>query len=461
MRTRFTRTAGIGAVLAGFASAGGPGTAFPADRSVALTVYNQNLGVVKDVRTIELKRGVNEVRFTDVAAQIDPTSVHFSSVADPGRVRILEQNYQYDLAGAERILQKYVDQEITVVTKEDGKVFGGTLLSYDGGSLVLRTSGGDGITIVNRGEVKNLEFPKLPSGLITRPTLVWTLDSETSGGEACEVSYMTSGINWHAEYVAVTDEKDANLDFAGWVSIENNSGATYENAKLKLVAGDVHRAEERGGRPMMMKDLAVMEAAGAPAFEEKAFFEYHLYTLTRPATVADHETKQLSLFDPARTAVTKIFQLDATKNEKVVVALEFRNTKAAGLGMPLPKGKVRTYKRDSDGSLEFIGEDAIDHTAADEKVTIQLGNAFDVVPERTQTDFKQISRHVQEQAFQILLRNHKKENVTVKVVEHVYGDWKVLEASHKWTKKDAFTIEFEVPVTAGGEATVTYRVRIG
>ncbi len=424
-----------------------------------LTIYNQDLALVREVRSIDFKKGIFETKFQDVASRIDPTSVHFKVPKFPDQVTILEQNYQFDLVSSEKILEKYIDKTIQLVTKQD-KDYKGELLSYDGGGLTLKESNG-AIRIISRAEVRDLLFPALPEGLITRPTLVWQLDSDVAGKQEAEVSYLTSGINWHAEYVAVADKDDKNIELSGWVSIDNRSGATYSNAKLKLIAGDIHRVREELGYPVEVRPTA-MDAKRAVTFEEKAFFEYHMYTLTRPATVKDKEIKQLTLFPNTTVKVQKIFTFDGSWYEKKVkVNLEFQNTQKDGLGIPLPKGKVRVYKEDTDKSQEFVGEDLIDHTPKDEKVRIYVGNAFDIVGERMQTDYKRISDDVDRYSFQITLRNHKEQKVEVVVIEHLsYGaEWEIINNNYDYVKKDASTIEFKIPLEKDSEKKLNYTVQ--
>jgi hypothetical protein len=443
--------------LAVLGSTPAPGTREGApDRSVALTIYNDNLALVKDRRTLDFQKGVGEIRFTDVASQIDPTSVHFQTTDDPDAGRVLEQNFKYDLVSAERLLQKYVDSPLEVLTK-DGKLHSGTLLSFEGGTLLLRE--GEGMVSLERAQVQEVRYGKLPGGLITRPTLQWLVES-SGGRHPAELRYLTTGISWHAEYVAVATEAGDRMDVAGWVSVDNQSGATYEDAMLKLVAGDVHRAEQAPApREMMVKAMSVSGAA-ADQFEEESFSEYHLYTLTRPATVADREIKQLALFPTARLKSRKVYTYDGSRDpRKVRVTLEAKNSKVDGLGIPLPKGKVRVYQEDASKSLQFAGEDQIDHTPKDEMVRINIGNAFDVVGERKVTDQRNISTRVHESSFEIRVRNHKKEAVPVVVVEHAWGDWYVTASTPEFRKRDAYTLEFPVTVPANGEAVVTYTLR--
>lgn len=424
---------------------------------VAITVYNNNLALVRDVRALQLKKGQIEVQFSDVAARIDPTSVHFTSLTAPDGVAILEQNYEYDLVSPSKILEKYIDHNIRVFTEGDD-IFEGVLLSSREGDLVLSDPEG-GIRTLKGKSVLHIEYPALPEGLITRPTLVWLLENHRPGEHQAEVSYLTEGVSWHAEYVAVVNADDTELDLGGWVSIDNKSGATYREAKLKLIAGDVHRVEERKPAPVYRAKVE-LAAAAVPQFEEKTFFEYHMYTLQRRATIRDRQIKQMSLFPNAQVEVDKIFTYDGRQDEgKVRVNLEFQNSAEAGLGIPLPKGKLRVYKEDDDRSLQFVGEDRIDHTPKDEKVRVYLGNAFDIIGERKVIDHKRITDRVREEEVEITLRNHKEVDVTVVVIEHLYGDWDIISSSQSYRKKDARTIEFDVPVGSDGESILTYRVR--
>jgi hypothetical protein len=427
-------------------------------QDVSITVYNQNRAVVRDVRPLALKPGVATVSFRDVAARIDPTTVHFRPVTDPDKLQVLEQNFEYDLAGSQSILDKYVDQDIRVLM-DKGQQIQGRLLNA-GGDIVIEDAVSGEVKIIRRETVQSFEFPKLPEGLITRPTLVWLVDNRGADKQDVEVSYMTDGVNWHAEYVAVSSPDDKSLDLSGWVSIENQSGITYPNAKLKLVAGDVNVIRpKRLMRSGMAEESDAMALAAAPQFEEKSFFEYHMYTLTRSSTLRNNQTKQISLFPPAVAKTEKLYVYDGSQDAvKINVRLECKNSKADGLGLPLPKGKVRVYKKDSDGSLEFIGEDEIDHTPADEKIRLSLGNAFDISGERVQKETKKTGNRSRQDLFEIRLRNHKKDAVQITVVEHFWGDWKIEPATHPFVKKDAGTAEFKVPVTADGESVLTFTV---
>ena len=441
-------------------------------RSVALTIYNVNLGLVKDHRRLRLPKGVGELRFMDVASQIIPTSVHIRSLADPGSLQVLEQNYEYDLLNPQKLLDKYVGREVKLYTKnpytEREELVTATLLSNNGGPIFRI---GDEITFGHPGRIL---FPGVPEDLMAKPTLVWLAENNLLNGQQVEASYLTGGITWRSDYVVTLNSGDDRADLSGWVTIDNRSGTTYRNAKLKLVAGDVNRVrDEREYRDKMMR-VAEMAAAkpAAPQFREESFFEYHIYTLQRTATVKDSQTKQISLVQANAVPVKKELLYhgagqyyrgrygEVLSDQKVAVFVEISNRKENNLGIPLPKGTVRVYKQDSEGSLQFIGEDAIDHTPKDEKVRIKLGDAFDVVGSRKQTDWKKVAYDTYEAAFEISLRNHKKEDVVVKVVEPVPGDWKMLSSSHSFTRSEAFTAEFRIPVQKDGETKLTYRVRM-
>lgn len=435
------------------------GPAVSAERRLRVTVYNDNLGLVSDQRTLTVGRGQSEVLISDVPALIDPTSVLLR--AEKGGLSVLEQNFQYDLASPDRILQRYLDQQIEVVL-EKGDLKNGVLLSYDGGALVLREGEG-GLSIVSREQVVDIRLPGLPSGLRTRPTLVWRVQSSAEGAAPVELSYTTSGLSWHAEYVAVTDEKDTSIDLSAWVSLDNQSGATFEDAELQLVAGEVHRVRNEAamdGMQAMRAPKAMLAMDESRGFEEESFFEYHLYTLDRRTTLADRETKQVSLFPTTHAPVRKIYEYDGQRSQKdVAILLETENKADLGLGMPLPRGTVRTYKKDSRGLLQFVGEDQIDHTPKNEKVRLRLGNAFDVVGERKDLETRRVSDRVEERTVEIRIRNRKTEAIQVLVREHLWGDWTITESTAPSVKKDATTAEFQIPVEADQEAVLSFTVR--
>ncbi|MFN3344412.1 MAG: DUF4139 domain-containing protein [Chloroherpetonaceae bacterium] len=420
------------------------------ERTIAVTVYNDNLGVVKETRPINLQRGVSEIKISDVAAQIDPTSVYIKLNGT-----VVEQNYQYDLVSVYKILEKYLDKSVQLIN-EKGELLEGTLLSAREGQLVLRNRNG-GLTMIGGLDKYRVNVADLPEGLITKPTLVWTVDSRAGGRQNAEISYHTAGLKWHAEYVAVLNKDDSKLNLKAWVSIENQSGATYPNATLKLIAGDVNRVQEQMPvYPMGRGKMMMQEATGAPQFEEQSLFEYHAYALQRPTTLANNETKQISLFEAENVSVVKKFQHKGGK--KVNVVVEFENKSSNQLGMPLPKGKVRVNKEDR-GAVEFIGEDQIDHTPKDEKVSLKIGDAFDIVAEEVQTDYRQISQRSSETMWKITFKNRKDEAVTIEAERYFGYNWQVVNASHSFEKKNATTAVFRVPVPKGKEVDLMFTVR--
>ena len=433
---------------------------------VMVTIYNGNLGLVKDVRQTRLPTGLHETEFTDVAAQIDPTSVHLKSLTDPAGLRILEQNYEYDLLSSGKLMEKYVGRMVRLYNT-DGTYLEAKLLSTAGPVFEINGQ-------IHLGHNGRLVLPSLPENLVSKPTLVWLLRNATAGPQRVEASYLTGGITWKADYVMVINAADTKSDVTGWVTIDNRSGATYGNASLKLVAGDVNRAVE-GHRAARLMDVAAKAASNQEAardFKSEGFFEYHLYTLDGRTTIKDNQTKQLTLMAAADVPVTKQLIYYGAQdyyrtsygmpmsNQKVGVYLDIKNSQENRLGLPLPKGKIRVYKADASGSQQFVGEDWIDHTPRDERVKIKMGDAFDVVGERTQKEWRKIASNLYEVEWEISLRNHKKEDQTVTVIEPVPGDWQVLTSTHAWEKPEAHTLKFQVPVVKDGASKLTYRVRL-
>ncbi|HEX7418007.1 MAG TPA: hypothetical protein VF315_08140 [Steroidobacteraceae bacterium] len=441
--------------------------------------------MVRQDRTLKIDSGRSTLRFTDVAGLIDPTTVTFTSLTEPA-TRVLEQNFQFDLVSTRKLLLRYLDKPITVersVGTQTSSV-SGTLLSADDG-LVLR--GTDG-TIHALRDYSSVRFPELPGGLNVKPTLVWDILAPHGGEQRTRVTYQTGGMSWWADYNLVfTEGADANsgfLDLSAWVSLINQSGTTFPDARLKLIAGDVHRAAPANA-PVMLKRAMDM-AAGSLAqegFAEKSFFEFHLYTLGHRTTLPNNSTKQIELLEQARKIPAKKLLLyyglaqpayyypspfvdreaGVAMNKKVDVYLEFRNDKQYGLGVPLPAGRIRVSKVDpADGSLEFIGEDQIDHTPKDERVLVKLGSAFDVVGERRQVDFSVDSKaRWMEEEIEVKLRNHKMQPVDVTVKENLYrwSNWTIISKSHDFQKEDARTVYFPLRVPKDGETTLRYRVR--
>ena len=447
-----------------------------------LTVYNGNFALVRDTRTITLAKGMNSIEVSDVAAKIDPTSVLFKSLTAPNSFAILEQNYQFDLISPDNILNKSVGQRVTFTSfDQNGQPHtqsgillappsnGGVVIKADDGSVVLRPQG-------------QVSLTKMPDGLHPKPTLNWLLNSSSAGSQDAQISYITDGIGWKADYVALVNKDDSALDLTGWVTLNNNSGATYKDAKLTLMAGDVRRQQPRVPAAMSRGTLMKMDVSESQ-FQEQSFFEYHMYSMERPTTISDNETKQLSLLGASGASVTKEMIYDGRKQwwaswwypgrtdfspgggydtsnyHKVNVVLEVKNSKENNMGMPLPKGRIRVYKLDNNGAQQFVGEDSIDHTPKDEKIRLYIGDAFDVVGDYKRTDFRKVASNVIEESFQVNIRNHKETPVVVKVVDHVWATWEVVKSSHEFTKKDAHTIEFPIEVPKDGETVVTYTIR--
>ena len=444
--------------------------------------------VVRQERDLELTKGRNAVRFTDVAALIDPTTVAFESMTDATGTTVLEQNYQFDLVSTDKLLQKYIDRPIAVdqIRGQTTESFNGTLLSTQGGVVLRRDDGTVQILPHNAG----VRLPALPGGLITRPTLVWDIATQRPGTHRSRVSYQTQGLTWWADYnVVYAEGANANackLDVGSWVSIVNQSGASYADSRLKLVAGDVHRAPAtpRSDVSATLERRVNMRQEIDRTFAEKAFFEYHLYTLGRTTTLPDNSTKQIELFPAARQVPCEkllvyygapegsrgFLSSPATdrnygvqSNRKVDVYLQFRNDEKGKMGMPLPAGRVRVSKLDTaDQTLEFIGEDVIDHTPRNEKLLLKLGSAFDVVGERRQVDFKvDTTRKTMTEEIEVKLRNQKKEKVEVVVKENLYRwvNWNIVQRSHEYRKDDSRTVVFPVTIAPEAEVTVRYTVQ--
>ena len=455
--------AGLG--LAGLTLAAGPST--PAKvvpeaeqgEGVTLTVYNQDFVVVKERRTMDLQQGRSSVRFRDVAATIVPETVQFSTLNHADAARVVEQNYEFDLVSADKLLDKYIHREIAVVM-QDGQLLKGRLLSFDPEQLVLKTPGG--IELVPRSHnVKDVQFSALPGGLLTRPTLVWQLDAKSTGKELVKVAYRANQMNWHVDYRASLNQPGDKLDLAGWVTVANNTGTTYKDAQIKLMAGDVHVVQEaRPPAPLAQRRFAGA-AKAVPAFTEKSFAEYHLYELGRKTTVKDHETKQIELLDVTGIPVVRHYAYRGQGN-KVEVLLQFKNDKAVreGLGVPLPKGTVRVFQHDRDGQLEFAGTDSLDHTPKNELVSVRLGYASDLTAERLQTNL-QGGFNQQAQSFEIRLRNHKTESVVVDVIERINGhaNWTMLKQSQPFTQRDVNTLVFLAALKPNTEAVVSYTIQ--
>jgi hypothetical protein len=447
-----------------------PATSAGDQVDLALTVYNSDLALVRDVRQIDIASSTSDLRFMDIAATVNPATVHFRSLSDPARVRVVEQNYEYDLLQPDKLLQKYVGRDVTIVRQRDGRAeeIRARLLANNNGP-VWRI----GNEIVTGLAGDHYRFPELPENLYSRPTLVWKIENTGPRRQRVEASYLASRLSWTADYVLTVGADDRRADLDGWVTMTNNSGTAFEHARLQLVAGDLNRVMQDYRRDPGVAKRALEAAASPPPFAQESFSEYHLYTLGRKTSIHDKEIKQISLLTGSGVPVQKVFVVEGQQfyyrnahhpgspiKDAVKVYFKLRNDQASGLGMPMPAGTVRVYQADRRGGIQFVGEDRIGHTPKDEAVSLHIGSAFDVVCERRQTDFRRISDRVFEAAFEITLRNRKETPIAVEVNEPVGGDWEMLSASHEWIKTDAWAARFAVPVEAGGTSVLRYRVRI-
>ncbi len=435
---------------------------------LAVTVYNNNRALVRDRRSVKLLPGEVALRFSDVAAQIMPETVSLKSLTAAKDLQVLEQNYEYDLMSPEKLMEKYVGKDVKLIsldTKSNFNEVNAKLLSVNNGPVY--EAGGE----IYLGHPGNVVLPEIPEELIAKPSLIWLLNNEATDHDI-EATYLTNGISWRADYVATLDKDEKKMGLEGWVTLDNQSGVTYGNAQLKLVAGAVNVVEEnRAAGGAIMADKAVeMNALGYFAKEE-SFAEYHLYTMPRRTTVKQNQSKQVRLLTASEVSTRKIYeyrgQVDFYSNpmpkfepESPSVYLLFKNDEASHLGMPLPGGVLRVYQQDQDGMLQFSGEDRVEHTPKDEEVRLKLGQAFDIKAERKQTDFQILGPQRFEAEFEIVVRNHKSLPIAVDIVEPMPADWEVIKKSQEFVKKDAFTAVFTVPVPVDGAATVNYRVRV-
>jgi len=433
---------------------------------VAVTIYNNNLALVRDRRKTVLMPGEITLRFADVSQQIKPETVSLRSLTEPDALRIIEQNYEFDLMSPAKLMEKYVGKDVRLVNFSTEIGFNekeAKLLSVNEGPIYQID--GD----IYLGHPGNVALPEIPANLIAKPSLIWLLQNDGTDHDV-EVSYLTGGLGWQADYVLTLNREETLMDVEGWVTLTNSSGAQYTNAMLKVVAGEVNvvpQVEERVRRG----GGAMMKAAAADGMREETFAEYHLYTLPRRTTIKQNESKQVSLLGASGVGVTKIYELRGNEGyymqrippqpeQSVAVFLKFANKQENQLGMPLPGGVMRVYQEDQEGMLQFAGEDRIKHTPKDEDVKLKLGNAFDVVGERIQTDWSRIADRVFESEYKITLRNHKQQDIQVDVVEPMTGDWRILSKSHEFVKRDSRTAVFTVPVPKDGETVVTYRVQV-
>jgi hypothetical protein len=441
---------------------------------LAVTVYNSNIALVRDVRQVALPSGALDLSLLDIAASVNPATVHVRSLSEPSKLGVLEQNYQYDLLDPQRLLRKYVGREVTLVrTRQEN----GTTRQEEVRALLLAFNDAPvwkiGNEIVTGLNAEQYRFPEIPDNLRSRPTLVWKLDNTGGRQHRIETSYLAGNMSWNADYVLTVARDDQHADLDGWVTVNNSSGTAYRNAHLQLVAGELHRVSDEKEVAEMMAKAARADVASPAAFAREAFSEYHLYSLSRRTTLQENETKQIALLGGTGTPVRKLFVVNGQQfyyrnrqnpgspiKDSVQVFYAFRNDEASGLGMPMPAGVVRVYQADSKGGLQFAGEDRIAHTPKDEDITLKIGTAFDVVCERKQIDFEKIAEGVYEMAYEITLRNHKATPITVQVNEPIAGDWRMLTSTYPSTKTEAWAARFEVPVAANSSGVLRYRVRV-
>jgi len=440
---------------------------------LAITVYNSDIALVRDVRQLQLPRGTGSLRFMDIAATVNPATVHFRSLTEPTRVSVLEQNYEYDLLEPDKLLRKYVGRDVTLVrTRQEGgstrqEEVTARLLSYNN-APVWRI----GNEIVTGMHADHIRFPELPETLFSRPTLIWTVENDGAARQRVEASYLAGKLAWNADYVLTVSRDDRSAGVDGWVTLTNNSGTAFRNAKLQLVAGDLNRVRQE------LRKMVASEAMDAPRpasaqMAQESFSDYHLYTLQRKTTINNSQTKQVSMLNGTNVPVQKRYVVEGQRfyyhnaqhpgsplKDVVQVFYQFKNEAKGGLGMPMPAGTGRVYQEDSKGAVQFVGEDGINHTPKDETLNLKIGNAFDVVCERNQVDFEKIASNVYEFEYEITLRNHKAVPVTVEVNEPIGGTWRMVRSSHEHTKTAAWAAQFNVPVRADGEAVLKYRVRV-
>jgi hypothetical protein len=441
--------------------------------AVAVTIYNQNLALVKDVRTVTLATGRNQLAIRGVSAQMRPETALLRNTSHSGNLTVFEQNFDFDLLTPQKLLEKYTGKNVQIVSMNPatGKETTET-------ARILSTNQGTVVKIGDRIEINpagRYIFNDVPDTLRDEPTLSIQLDNKARGAQNYELSYLSGGLGWQADYVAELNKDDNELDLMGWVTLTNNSGASYNNATMQLVAGDVNQVQPQFDK-MARTRLQEMMVQAAPSMAQESLFEYHLYTLNRPTTIADNQTKQVSLLTASGVGVKKELVLqgsdyyygssqgDIGQKIKLGVFVQFENREADGLGVPLPKGVVRVYKRDSLGNAQFVGENSIDHTPNNESVRLKLGEAFDVTANKKQTDFKVRERilgsNVFESSFEIEVKNGKTTAVDVIIREPIPGDWEMLDESAPHKKIAAGTAQWRLRIPAEDSTKLTYTTRV-
>lgn len=446
-------------------------------QSVAVTIYNNDLALVKDQRKIKLKNGLNNLALRDVSAQIRPETALLRSLSEAGSIAVLEQNFDFDLLTPQKLLEKFVGKNVGIIkthpTNGSESTEQATVLSANNG-VVMRMG-----NRIETGIPGRIVYDDVPANLRDRPTLVTKLNNSTAAEQTVELSYLTGGLGWKADYVAELNAKENSIDLSGWVTLTNTSGTSYNNARLQLVAGDVNRVQEEFSLAKNKRERFSGRVTEAPMADmaEQSLMEYHLYTLDRPTTIAESQTKQVALLTASNIPARKELVLygddyyyrssygDLGQKMKVSAFVEFDNKESSNLGMPLPKGIIRVYKKDNSGNAQFVGEDRVDHTPRNEKVRIKLGESFDVTADKKQTDFKKLpnpekGNHLYESTYEIVLKNAKKETVNVTVQEPIPGDWKILKESHRSTKATGHTAVWKIDIPAEGKTTLIYRVQV-
>lgn len=441
-------------------------------QSVAVTIYNGDLALIKDQRKLKINNGIIDLALRDVSAQIRPETALLRSISHAGSFSTLEQNFDFDLLTPQKLLEKYVGKTVSIV-----KIHPTTGLETTEVATVLSANNGVVLKIGNRIETGipgRIVYDNVPENLRDRPTLVTKLNNKIAAEQTLELSYLTGGLGWKADYVAELNPKEDSIDLSGWVTLSNTSGASYKNAKLQLVAGDVNRVQEHFPRAMSMRKNADMVAEAAVPMAEESLLEYHLYTLDRPTTISENQTKQVALLSAANVPARKELVLrgadyyyqssygEIGTKIKVGVFVEFDNKEAAKLGIPLPKGIIRVYKKDNAGNAQFVGEDNIDHTPKNEVVRLKLGESFDVTADKKQTSFKvlpnpQKGHSAYESAYEITLKNAKKEKMTVVIQEPISGDWTITAENQPHKKVNSHLAVWKVDVPAESSATLNYK----
>jgi hypothetical protein len=440
------------------------------NKNISLTIYNQNLALIREVKSIILIKGSNTIEIS-TPALIEPESVYFQSLTNPQGCVVLSQNFENNIVNPENLLDRYIGKQITVITKNN--VYQGELLSAQPGEIIIGENMGKGpLFLINRTDIENIEFSKFPQGFLLKPKLVLNVDNNNSGLQKIEIDYLTTGINWNSNYVAILSKDEKQISLLGWATIDNKSGTSYKNVNIKLVAGQVHLIQQYNQPRVFFGTLqsAAMPASNSVQLQQKPSFEYYIYTLNRKTTIKNNQTKQISFLKKLQIPVKKIYTYDGAGyswyyynnwtnqpyNKNVSVNIKFKNSKANNLGIPLPSGTVRVYKEDKNGELQFIGEDQINNIPNNETVSLYPGNAFNITGKREITSHKVIASNIYQDSYKIILKNQKKQQITVNVLEHQFGQWQIIKSSMPYKKINASTIKFKVTIAPGESSTITY-----